>query len=595
MIAVSLYFSHNAMVSLTVCPPLLEDWKQACGAIIPHSHRIRGITLIGPPLATEFHNQSSSWAGRMCCLALASIIDSLGTLPSIVSIDLGTSYALPMDWLVIPLGTHPAIKPDNLRLPSNLHYMRQCSFRLSLLGNMIESLVQLRELHTQEPIGVLRPILQKLPSLENLRVTDTDWWHLYGDNFTPPCSLSPEQEGCELLNITSFTYAQPFSDTLLVFLPQIASNLREATLRIPYSMARFLISVLNTMVRLHSLSITLSQLQGDLKYPPRRITRKTSRVYTLQSLSLRGYEKMVRPGKEVPTPNSMELTRELISTLIALYPNVTHGQIELGHDLDWALVIPLLQNMKLLRSLSIYGNGEPSQEQINLPVLEELVVEGDGILSHFIAPNILRLTNEGEPRSQIQAFCRRSPGIRTLTFTDRFMDDSQFPLDAAAFSHVCELQLMLIEYGLNETTIWPTLYLPAVHSLKKIMLSLSDNVFRQATTLCLALFFEPELCPTLQELEFEGYPEWDCLFLMLEARNFSRNSSISRISTLTVSHIPNHLRSPLASLLRGEFTSRPSNEELSLEATREMVLDENMYVTAIVLNSTMTLTETSLQ
>jgi hypothetical protein len=110
-----------------------------------------------------------------------------------------------------------------------------------------------------------------------------------------------------------------------------------------------------------------------------------------------------------------------------------------------------------------------------------------------------------------------------------------------------------------------------------------------------ALLFEPELCPMLQELRFEGYPEWDCLFLMLEARNFSRDSSIARISTLTVSHIPNHLRSPLVCLLRGEFTSRPSNQELSLEATREIVLDENMYVTTIALNSNMALIETLLQ
>jgi hypothetical protein len=95
MIAVSLYLSQNAMISLTVCLPLLEGWKQACDGIVSRSHRIRGITLIGTPLAEEFHNQSPTWEGRICCLALASIIDSIGSPPSIVSIDLGTSYLYP--------------------------------------------------------------------------------------------------------------------------------------------------------------------------------------------------------------------------------------------------------------------------------------------------------------------------------------------------------------------------------------------------------------------------------------------------------------------------------------------------------------------
>jgi len=149
-------------------------------------------------------------------------------------------------------------------------------------------------------------------------------------------------------------------------------------------------------------------------------------------------------------------------------------------------------------------------------------------------------------------------------------------VDRDSFADVHTIKLILWEpdYRLM-------VYLGSCTSLKKISLS-GFRIFRHIISLCLIILYHPEICPTMQELEFDGYPEWDCLFLMLEARNLSQRCGVYRIAKITLALIPHHLRAPLASLLGGEPTTRPSNEELSIEGTREILFDNKMRVPVIV-------------
>jgi hypothetical protein len=247
--------------------------------------------------------------------------------------------------------------------------------------------------------------------------------------------------------------------------------------------------------------------------------------------------------------------------------------------MNWAQVLPLLQSLKHLRYLSIDGSSRllKAEGEVNLPTLEELRVEGDDILPSIICPNILRLVHDGKSFRQLERFCRRCPALRSLTSSECFVYDHQLNrLASNPFPHLINLKVTLLEGDYMSEP--QQIYLTSLPLLTRISLSGFDGVFGQATLLCLMLLYQPESCPRLQELEFEGYPEWDSLFLMLETRNLSRNSSLSRISRITMMLIPYHLRSPLASLLRGESVIRPSNEDLSIAATRQVLFDATMWV-----------------
>ncbi|KIM19781.1 hypothetical protein M408DRAFT_30931 [Serendipita vermifera MAFF 305830] len=99
-----------------------------------------------------------------------------------------------------------------------------------------------------------------------------------------------------------------------------------------------------------------------------------------------------------------------------------------------------------------------------------------------------------------------------------------------------------------------------------------------ATEFLANLILEPKICGLLHEIELNFIPEWDLLFLMLERRNYLPPSlGISRITTLILqSPIPPFLLAPLTYLLRGRFTERPSNLDLSFCNFMEEYFDTSL-------------------
>ncbi|KIM19783.1 hypothetical protein M408DRAFT_312272, partial [Serendipita vermifera MAFF 305830] len=118
--------------------------------------------------------------------------------------------------------------------------------------------------------------------------------------------------------------------------------------------------------------------------------------------------------------------------------------------------------------------------------------------------------------------------------------------------------------------------LPDCTSLRKLRVSSPKNV--PDANLLASLIFEPRICPLLHEIELDFIPEWDLLFLMLERRNYLPPShGVSRITTLILqSPIPPTLLAPLAHILSGQFTERPSNRELSLCSFMEGWFDTSL-------------------
>jgi len=98
-----------------------------------------------------------------------------------------------------------------------------------------------------------------------------------------------------------------------------------------------------------------------------------------------------------------------------------------------------------------------------------------------------------------------------------------------------------------------------------------------ASSLCIELLYRPEDCPALFNIKMVGFgPELDILFMMLERRNFLRNGRVSRIRRITLPYVPDELRAPLAGLLRGLYTPRPSNRDLSFVTLMEAFFDNQM-------------------
>ena len=128
--------------------------------------------------------------------------------------------------------------------------------------------------------------------------------------------------------------------------------------------------------------------------------------------------------------------------------------------------------------------------------------------------------------------------------------------------------------------------MPSLPCLRKLSIRVAHSLDHSATMLCLSFLYYPEHCPLLEEIKMNGFPEWDVLVLMLERRNF-RTDGTWRIGTVKLPVIPPVLREPLSLLLEGKYARRPSNEEISTEAFREVmcngkvdVVPSRFYMTA---------------
>jgi hypothetical protein len=97
----------------------------------------------------------------------------------------------------------------------------------------------------------------------------------------------------------------------------------------------------------------------------------------------------------------------------------------------------------------------------------------------------------------------------------------------------------------------------------------------QGNRLCVEILYYPEHLPSLQRLHFHSFVEWDILDFMLERRNFGVRN-VKRICQVTLPFVPSELRPSFRLLLEGERAERPSNLELSLDTTREVLCDPNV-------------------
>jgi len=109
------------------------------------------------------------------------------------------------------------------------------------------------------------------------------------------------------------------------------------------------------------------------------------------------------------------------------------------------------------------------------------------------------------------------------------------------------------------------------------MLSFPGSIHTECDNFIAEIIYEPTSYPFLQELHFDVVVEYDLPFLMLERRNYG-NRYAKRIRKVGLLFVPFFLRNRLSLLLEGSPTERPSNIELSIESTREIICDSSVYV-----------------
>jgi hypothetical protein len=99
----------------------------------------------------------------------------------------------------------------------------------------------------------------------------------------------------------------------------------------------------------------------------------------------------------------------------------------------------------------------------------------------------------------------------------------------------------------------------------------------ELTRFCVSLALHPTFCPVLGELYMDQCPEWDIFFIMLERRLMWRINGSQPFRSITLpDHTPRSILRYICDILRGRFPERPSNYDLSLFATFEIISDKTM-------------------
>ncbi|CAG8614666.1 13210_t:CDS:2 [Acaulospora colombiana] len=114
--------------------------------------------------------------------------------------------------------------------------------------------------------------------------------------------------------------------------------------------------------------------------------------------------------------------------------------------------------------------------------------------------------------------------------------------------------------------------LPFLRELK--LLSMPLSITEHFTRFCKDLALSPHNHPYLESISSSHIPEWDILFIMLERRNLYSPPGVHPICKLELpNRIPKGVFDSLHSVLECKTPQRPTNFELSLNGSIEIILD----------------------
>lgn len=232
----------------------------------------------------------------------------------------------------------------------------------------------------------------------------------------------------------------------------------------------------------------------------------------------------------------------------------------------WAFI----EGLETIDSLSLQGatNDFPIGQQLNLLSLSALYLTHSLAVLNLNVPNLLRLT---VPTIFVRSdFSNVSfPNLRTLKILGTERARNVFTLDPADYPELREL----IIGTKGQLNLWnPT----SLSHLVSISFEPGGLFNPRGNHLCMWLIYYPDQCPSLQNIRFGDFVDWDVLFVMLERRNLECTKA-ARIQKVTLPFTPYILRGPLDKLLNGRREGRLLESlPLTLEDTREIIFESNV-------------------
>jgi hypothetical protein len=516
-----LYFSANSPLTLLIEHPT-RDWQNLLQVLMPHVNRIRGIVMQKAPLTILPDDEPIG-------SSVSKKILSFGLLPALQYLDVKSVHALGK--------AKSEIFPNNTPL---LQFLRGTYLQTSLL--LHPNFRFLRGFACEYPLDMVIPCLIHLPHLQSLHLGHRD---------KSPTSENVTFSPTLLSDWTSpplrwLIFQQPYHELLIPLICK-ASGLTSLKVETPWEYLVDILSVLPMLPILQNLKIRLKYTPQALDVTPLPDEHLQCLPVTELQISFDRFPDSWTPQEE------LDHCCHLFQVLEACAKDVQDLSII---DLERAdLAVDYITSLTNLRELCLYSK-HPSIDVTMCPLaLDKLEVLHLGLryitmaefLSSLRTPNLSRLDiyGDGSPPS---------------------LPQMPLYLDNTIYS-----RLRSINWG-SDLLAWDVTSLRSLTSI-----TFKETTSTTSSDFCVYVICRPSDFPALKEITFENLPEWDCLLLMLERRNFLPEPTISRIRALLFPlRTTLFLRKPIVDLLRGCFTLRPSNHELSLAGIKEVYFDKTM-------------------
>ncbi|KIM22593.1 hypothetical protein M408DRAFT_28577 [Serendipita vermifera MAFF 305830] len=269
-----------------------------------------------------------------------------------------------------------------------------------------------------------------------------------------------------------------------------------------------------------------------------------------------------------------EISGHLLQAFESLYRCITNLRLS---PLN-IRAISILESFKNLEHLFLITDGDNDgipqenrlQRRVSLPSLIYLGTNNCEILSLLHTPKIYHLELHNPSSMASLGTC----DVRELCILDIIPGNARrFDVHLSSFRNIRELRIMAKNGPIQSHYVFPSL--PSFPCLRSITWYTIKRMNPEGNRLCMLLLENPYCCPSLEQLHFNDYVEWDILFLMLQRRNFEA-VGIKKINTVTLTSVPHAFQNSFSDLLQGKSTRLPPDIDLSPESTREILCDPNM-------------------
>jgi hypothetical protein len=362
---------------------------------------------------------------------------------------------------------------------------------------------------------------------------------LFFSQWNPKHDLSSAEIPQQPLLVQSLVYQDTRPSFPLGLFPKLP-NLQNLHISVDAKLLIHLITEITSMPQLKMINLDMFARTED-KYKVPSIILKNFGVRTLRMKFSR-----IDSGPDIV---EFPIIRELSALLISSVPSIED------------LCLNYIRCGELTELLHHEGflNLSELQLWINGP--------NDQIAGHWIPPNLDKLRLTCNSTSPLKSTL---PNIRELELRAGHINN---PEAGKQLKDLLSTWPNLQRLELTDTCLSGTdASLPFLRELKLYSMPLSVN--EHFTRFCKDLALSPYNHPYLEFISSSHIPEWDILFIMLERRNIVPSSNVSPICKLELpNRIPKDVFDALHCLLECKLPQRPSNFDLSLSGSIEIILD----------------------